>query len=221
MEMQGKNDLDSFDNRSEYYVAHLLNHFVKRGTPWNKVPEAIMISVLNFVYDSMIDDGFLNYTMRLEDGKKLQSARMKIIYLELPKYIDIPDEPIEKLTTVEKWAKFFLYADCSDKKDYVDRLARTEEGIMHAQEALDSISQSEAEWIRERNYWDAVATERTIREEAEIRGLESGMEQGLQQKAEETAKNLLKMKVLTNEQIAQATGLNIDEVKKLADEMNV
>ena len=65
VEMQGKNDLDSFDNRSEYYVAHLLNHFVKRGTPWNKVPEAIMISVLNFVYDSMIDDGFLNYTMRL------------------------------------------------------------------------------------------------------------------------------------------------------------
>ena len=96
---------------------------------------------------------------------------------------------------------------------------------MHAQEALDSISQSEAEWIRERNYWDAVATERTIREEAEIRGLESGMqrgmEQGLQQKAEETAKNLLKMKLGTIEQIAQATGLNVDEVKKLADEMNV
>ena len=135
-------------------------------------------------------------------------------------YIDIPDEPIEKLTTVEKWAKFFLYADCSDKKDYVDRLARTEEGIMHAQEALDSISQSEAEWIRERNYWDAVATERTIREEAEIRGLESGMqrgmEQGLQQKAVETAINFLKMKVLTCEQIAQGTGLSLEEVQELA-----
>lgn len=145
---------------------------------------------------------------------------MKIIYLELPKYIDIPDEPIEKLTTVEKWAKFFLYADCSDKKDYVDRLARTEEGIMHAQEALDSISQSEAEWIRERNYWDAVATERTIREEAEIRGLESGMqrgmEQGLQQKAVETAINFLKMKVLSCEQIAQGTGLSLEEVQELA-----
>ena len=149
---------------------------------------------------------------------------MKIIYLELPKYIDIPDEPIEKLTTVEKWANFFLYADCSDKKDYVDRLARTEEGIMHAQEALDSISQSEAEWIRERNYWDAVATERTIREEAEIRGLESGMQRGMeqglqrgiQQKAVETAINFLKMKVLSCEQIAQGTGLSLEEVQELA-----
>ena len=52
---------------------------------------------------------------------------------------------------------------------------------MCAQTALDSISQSEAEWIRERNYWDAVMTERTIREEAEIRGLKSGMEKGFQQ----------------------------------------
>jgi flagellar biosynthesis/type III secretory pathway protein FliH len=52
---------------------------------------------------------------------------------------------------------------------------------MCAQTALDSISQSEAEWIRERNYWDAVMTERTIREEAELRGLKSGMEKGFQQ----------------------------------------
>ena len=125
---------------------------------------------------------------------------------------------------MEKWAKFFLYADCSDKKDYVDRLDRTEEGIMHAQEALDSISQSEDEWIRERNYWDAVATERTIREEAEIRGLESGMQRGMeqglqrgiQQKAVETAINFLKMKVLSCEQIAQGTGLSLEEVQELA-----
>lgn len=91
-----------------------------------------------------------------------------------------------------------------------------------------SISQSEAEWIRERNYWDAVATERTIREEAEIRGLESGMqrgmeqglqrgmEQGLQQKAVETAINFLKMKLGTIEQIAQGTGLSLEEVQELA-----
>ena len=52
---------------------------------------------------------------------------------------------------------------------------------MCAQTALDSISQSEVEWIRERDYWDAVMTERTIREEAEIRGLKSGMEKGFQQ----------------------------------------
>ena len=239
VEMQGLNDLDSFDNRSEYYVAHLLNHFVKKGMTWRQIPEATMISVLNFTYDSTIKDGFLTYSMRLENGKGLKSARMKIIYLELPKYKAIPDEPVEKLTSVEKWAKFFLYADSREKEDYIKHLAESEEGIMYAQEALDSISQSEAEWIRERDYWDAVMTERTIREEAEIRGMKSGMEkgfqqglqdgmrqgiqQGLQQGAHDNAinnaKNLLKMNLGSCEQIAQATALSLEEVKSLAKEL--
>ncbi len=174
-----------------------------------------------------IEEGFLTYSMRLEDGRGLKSARLKIIFLELPKYKHIPDEPIEKLTSVEKWAKFFLYADSKEKEDYIKNLAESEEEIMYAQEALDSISQSEAEWIRERDYWDAVMTERTIREEAEIRGLKSGMEkgfqQGLQQGAHDNAinnaKNLLKMNLGSCEQIAQATALSLEEVKSLAEEL--
>ena len=131
------------------------------------------------------------------------------------------------MTSVEKWAKFFLYADSKEKEDYIKNLAESEEGIMYAQEALDSISQSETEWIRERDYWDAVMTERTIREEAEIRGLKSGMEkgfqQGLQQGAHDNAinnaKNLLKMNLGSCEQIAQATALSLEEVKSLAEEL--
>ena len=222
--MQGLNDLDSFDNRSEYYVAHLLNHNVRKGMTWRQVPEAMMISVLNFVYDDTIDDGFLTYTMRLEDGKGLKSARMKIIYLELPKYKDIPDEPVEKLTTVEKWAKFFLYADCKEKAEYIRKLADSEEGIMCAQTALDSISQSEAEWIRERDYWDAVMTERTIREEAEIRGLKSGMEKGLEQgkyqKAIEDARSFY-ANGASVELIAKSLNMTIEQIKEIVRNVEV
>jgi predicted transposase/invertase (TIGR01784 family) len=236
VEMQGLNDLDSFDNRSEYYVAHLLNHNVRKGMTWRQVPEAMMISVLNFVYDDSIDDGFLTYTMRLEDGKGLKSARMKIIYLELPKYKDIPDEPVEKLTTVEKWAKFFLYADCKEKAEYIRKLADSEEGIMYAQTALDSISQSEAEWIRERDYWDAVMTERTIREEAEIRGLKSGMEKGLQQGIQQGIKQGIQQGIQQNrketaksfyangvsiEIIAKSLNMTIEQVQEIVKDVEV
>ncbi len=236
VEMQGLNDLDSFDNRSEYYVAHLLNHNVRKGMTWRQVPEAMMISVLNFIYDDTIDDGFLTYTMRLEDGKGLKSARMKIIYLELPKYKDIPDEPVEKLTTVEKWAKFFLYADCKEKAEYIRKLADSEEGIMCAQTALDSISQSEAEWIRERDYWDAVMTERTIREEAEIRGLKSGMEKGLQQGIQQGIKQGIQQGIQQNrketaksfyangvsiEIIAKSLNMTIEQVQEIVKDVEV
>ncbi len=50
-------------------------------------------------------------------------------------------------------------------------------------------------------------------------GIAIGEQRGEQKKAIEAAKNLLKMNVLTNEQIAQAEGLSIDEVKQLATEV--
>ena len=50
-------------------------------------------------------------------------------------------------------------------------------------------------------------------------GIAIGEHRGEQKKALEAAKNLLKMNVLTNEQIAQAEGLSIDEVKQLAAEV--
>jgi predicted transposase YdaD len=43
--------------------------------------------------------------------------------------------------------------------------------------------------------------------------------EGAQEKAVETARNLLKMKLLTTTQIAQATSLTLEEVQKLASEL--
>ena len=49
---------------------------------------------------------------------------------------------------------------------------------------------------------------------------EDGIQIGQQQKAEETAINLLKMNVLTNEQIAQAAGLSLEKVLELQKRLN-
>ncbi len=196
IEMQGINSHNSFDNRSEYHVAHLLNHFVKRGTDWDDVPQAFMISVLNFTYDKTEDEPILAYEMRLKNGKKLKSARMNIIFIELPKIADLPDEPIEKLTHGQRWGKFFLYADCKDKIEYIQKLVQSEEGLMYAQNALSSISQSDAEWRRERDFIDAELTVNTIRNQARKNGYKEGFsigeKSGMQQKAVEAALMLIK-----------------------------
>ena len=44
-------------------------------------------------------------------------------------------------------------------------------------------------------------------------------EDGMQDKAEDTARNFLKMNILTNEQIAQGTGLPIEKIIELANEI--
>ena len=50
-------------------------------------------------------------------------------------------------------------------------------------------------------------------------GYEEGVSEGAQQKAMEAAKNLLRMKVLTHEQIAQAENLPLKQVQELAEEI--
>ena len=50
-------------------------------------------------------------------------------------------------------------------------------------------------------------------------GYEEGVSQGAQQKAIEAAKNLLRMKVGTHEQIAQAQNLPLKTVQELAKEI--
>ena len=53
------------------------------------------------------------------------------------------------------------------------------------------------------------------RQEGEEIGLQKGRQEGLQEGQRLTALNLLKLGVLTNEQIAQSTGLSVAEVEKL------
>ena len=50
-------------------------------------------------------------------------------------------------------------------------------------------------------------------------GMQQGLQQGLRQKAVEAATNLLKMNILSPEQIAQAAGLTLEEVLELQKEI--
>ena len=54
---------------------------------------------------------------------------------------------------------------------------------------------------------------------AEEVGREKGLAEGALNKAIETAKNLLRMKVNTHEQIAQATNLPLEKIQELAEEV--
>ena len=56
------------------------------------------------------------------------------------------------------------------------------------------------------------------REEGKKEGIKEGKKEGIEEKRNETILNLLKMKVLTVEQIAEATGAKIMEIEKLKRE---
>ncbi|MBQ9539198.1 MAG: hypothetical protein IJU95_07995 [Treponema sp.] len=63
--------------------------------------------------------------------------------------------------------------------------------------------------------FDQEEYDRNRREE----GWEEGFEDGERSKAQESARNLLKMGLGTHEQISQATGLSVEDIRALATAM--
>ena len=177
IEMQGKDDHNSYDNRAEYYAAHLLNHYTKCGEGWIDVPKAYQISVLNFIYDKNDDSGFSHYVMRKESGGTL-NQRLNIFFIELPKFEVYEEVDVNSLTSMQKWSTFFLYAGESDEQDFVTKLAESEAGIMEAMKVLGKISQDEINWQRERDYFDQQMTLKTIKRYARETGYAEGLEMG-------------------------------------------
>ena len=155
-------------------------------------------------------------------GQRLGSGTLNVIFMELPKIARLPDD-IPQLTAAQMWGKFFLYASVQEKQEYIRELAKHNRGINMAVTVLKNISQEEMNWYHETRYWMHVSDERTMKHAAWERGVNQGIAQGKKEGAHEnaieSAKNFLKMNILTVEQIAQGTGLSVAEVQELAAQL--
>ncbi len=149
---------------------------------------------------------------------------INVIFMELPKLppVDCKTD-IEALPSAIKWGKFLQEADNPKKKSIIDRIAKSEEGIMKAEVMLNALSDERWNWIIQGKI---EGQERDIRSglaNAEERGIKIGEKRGLKEgmdaKAIENAKNLLAMKLGTHEQISQAIGLPIEKIEELAKEI--
>ena len=229
--MQGRNENDDYGKRTEYHVAHLLNHYTPKGTEWMDIPQVFQISVLNFIFDKAEKDCLNHYMLQTKNGHTI-SETMNVIFLELPKVETLEDD-VNSLTVAPMWGKFFLYGSVAEKQDFVKALAAKNRGIEMAVTVLKNVSQDEINWYHESRYWmhvsdektrNRAATERGLAEgrakglaEGRTKGLAEGRAEGISQTKQEDAINLLKMKLGTPEQISKAINLPLDEVLKLAE----
>ena len=210
IEMQGETKQSDYGKRAEYHVAHILNHYTPKGTPWEDIPQVFQISVLNFHFDKKSKNSINHYVLRTKEGSIIEN-RINVIFMELPKIKNLDDD-ISKLTKAQMWGKFFLYASKADKADYIKKLTEANGGIKMAFTVLKNISQDEINWQRETHYWMHVSDELTMKNAARREGLAEGRAE----KTKEMAIKLLQMNVLSHEQIAEATGLSLEQVKELA-----
>ena len=215
IEMQGKNRDYGWTSRAEIQCARLLAVSAKKGSSWH-APCVYQMSVLNFTLRECEDGAaggpgaagesgaarvsrggerahnkddkrpFSWYTMREKGGAPL-SGLMNILFLELPKLRSRFGTPPEKLSKLEKWGLFLLYADSPDAQEYIAALLKNEGGLMNAKTALTDISEDERNWWIQNSY-DIARRDReeemqnTLargRAEGEVLGLARGEERGL------------------------------------------
>lgn len=156
--------------------------------------------------------------MKSKNGQTL-AEHLNVIFLDLLEIKKLVGTPVSELTPVQKWGLFLSYADDEKQVAYISKIAESEKGIMEAERIVGRMSEEDSNWFRQFSIDTYRRDQNAIREAAIKEGLNEGLKEGLSkgrnEKALETAENLIKMKILTVEQIAQATSLPPEKIQEL------
>lgn len=200
VEMQVAPD-KSYLQRIMYYLDRLFTEQLKQGDPYEKLCKAISISILDFIFFEEEGDlhniyRFLNVKSKREltDLKELQ-------FIELPKFKK--DKPKRDMSKFEKWLLALKFGEiyASDMENLPEELKEEEEIVMALHELVRA---SNDDMIRE------ILEMRSKARHDEASRLYQAKMEG----KEDVAKNLLEMD-MPIEKIAKATGISVEEIKKL------
>ena len=120
---------------------------------------------------------------------------------------------------------FFIAENCAkisdEKQKSFLKLLTSNEGTDDFADKITKLveeAKKNTEWRRQYMEWERQMAYKFREGKAE--GIAEGITEGKQQKAEEAAKNFLKMHLLTKEQISQGTGLPVEKIKELEKEIH-
>lgn len=204
IEMQ-KAEQDYFKDRSIYYSSFPIQEQAPRGK-WNfELQRIYTIGILNFVFDKKGDD-YMHHEVKLMDirTKEVFFDKLTYLYLEMPKF---RKTEAELVTLLDKW----LYA-IKNLSSLMERPVALQEAVfkrLFEQAEIAAFNKEELHDYREsqKDFWDL----NSVLETAERKGIEKGD----RNRQISTAKSLKAMGVLTDAQIAEATGLSEDEVREI------
>jgi len=206
---------NNLPTRTLFYTSKIYAKDLKKNEDYNKTK---VISIWLFgenVTDrkSAINEAYVTFQKNDKDPYEIMTNNLRIIYLELDKYI-VSDENIKY--KLSKWVDFL--------KDPINLYKETveDEDIKQARETLNYISTDDKERTildaiqKSRNdfYNDMTAAKEEGIEEGLKEGLKEGLDKGLKEGKIEIAKNMLK-KGLDINLISELSGLAIEEVEKL------
>jgi predicted transposase/invertase (TIGR01784 family) len=205
-----------YPKRALYYLSRIYSAQLQSGEDYEKLKPVTGIHFLDYEMFPDTDGYHFRFEMRdIRYPELILTDDMSLHIIELPKAEKIIN-PADPGNSLKEWLHFFNHAH---EEDNNMRTVCKNPAIRKAFDRLETLSADETVRHLARMREEALRNERSELFYAEKKGMEKGMETGIikggQEKALKTAENLLLMGVLTPEQIAQATGLSTEEIRKL------
>ena len=206
VEMQ-KAKQNYFKDRAVFYSTFPIHPQAKKGD-WDFQLKAVYCGgILDFVFseDEAAPD-VINIVELKDHYDRVFYKKLKFVFVEMPKF----DKSLEQLKNhCDRWLYFIK--NLANLED-IPELFKDDviyQGFETARIAtLDNKDRQRYETSL-KEYRDLYSVMKTAREE--------GIEKGREDNKEETAINLIRMDVLSNQQIADAVGLSVEQVKQLRE----
>ena len=233
VEMQ-KQPYDHFNDRLMVYSGDPLKHLLKLGESYAEVRTLYVVSILGGYLqvdgeDSSVRHELIRHaSVRMENGGKVLSDKLKYIFLQLP----MAETLSEGASFIEKWAYYVrniggMREKPQDTDPYFDLLfeAANRRNIEQGKLSIyDKMLRDEIQIEAEKQYalkeqrkelqLRAEAEKREAVEAARQQGIEKGFEKGIAQTLLETARKM-KAAGISVDLICQCTQLTIEQVEAL------
>jgi len=201
VEMQAT-DTKELPERARYYQGVIDVDILKSGQTYKELKNSYIIFIC---IEDIFKKGLAKYTF---ENSCLESPEIKLNDRAY-KYFFIAKNS-DKILNEEQKAFLQLIINNKGTDSFTKQIEKLAEDAKHNLQW----KRQYMEWERQRVYDFEAGREKGLEQ-----GLEKGLAEGLSQKAIEDANNLLKMNVLTAEQIAQAVSLPLEQILELSKKL--
>ncbi len=209
-----------------YGSSKLIVDHMKLGESFEKVKKVISISILYFLLGEGENDYLYKgttdfYGMNTHEALRLNpKERQAVVGREIeagknvfPEYYLIEVERFHDIINkgIDEWVYFFKNSEV--RSDFKSK------NIQVAAEKLDLLKMPADKRRAYEKYLVNKASEKDMIESAHDKGIKTGIEKGIEKGKLDVAVNMLK-DGLSVDKVAEYTGLSVDEIKKLAEDLN-
>jgi predicted transposase/invertase (TIGR01784 family) len=200
---------DSFAGRVVFNASKAYVKQLEKGEEYKNLQPVYALSLVNQIYDFSTPEYLHHYKIVNIENQNMTLDGLEFVFVELPKII------AENLPTdVRKRAWLRFFTEIKDHSTVIHQEIKNNAETLKALDLLEESAFNADELARYDKHWDNVSIEKTILGDARRSGLIEGKIEGLLEGKIQVAINLKKLG-FSIEQIIEATGLSIEEIKKL------